>query len=147
MDATAGTGVLELRERIEATPEVVFDYLVDVEKLLRWMGVDAEIDPRPGGSFKLDINGRDVAVGEYVEVARPNRVVFTWGWVGSEHVPPGSSTVSFDLEADGDATVVLLRHADLPGGQSDPHREGWSYFLPRLIGAAEGRELPPQDMG
>lgn len=138
---------LILTERIAAPPETVFEFLIDPEKLLRWMGAAADIDPRPGGSFRLDVNGSDVASGTYVEVERPNRVVFTWGWEGSTDVPPGSSTVTFtltsDATADGAATLVELRHDGLPGGSSDTHAEGWGYFLPRLSLAATDQDPGP----
>ena len=132
-----------LTERIRATPEQVFDYLVQPDKLVRWMGDEVRIDPRPGGEFWVNVTGDDVASGRYVAVDRPNRVVVTWGWEGSEHVPPGSSTVSFQLTADGDETVVELVHSGLPGGQDDEHRTGWTYYLPRLRTAALGLDPEP----
>ena len=147
METTENPAAVELSERIDAAPEIVFDFLVDAEKLVRWMGVEADIDPTPGGLFRLDVTGGDIAVGEYLEVDRPNRVVFTWGWEGSADVPPGSSTVAFTLMPDGDGTVVQLSHAGLPGGQSDEHRGGWGYFVPRLAAVAAGRPVDPQDMG
>ncbi len=123
-------------ERIRATPDQVFDYLVQPDKLVRWMGQEARIDPQPGGEFWVNVADGDIACGTYVDVDRPNRVVVTWGWEGSEHVPPGSSTVSFQLTADGDETVVELVHSGLPGGQNDQHREGWNHYLPLLVEAA-----------
>lgn len=122
-------------ERIRATPDQVFDYLVQPDKLVRWMGQEVRIDPQPGGEFWINVTGDDIARGTYVDVDRPNRVVVTWGWEGSEHVPPGSSTVSFQLTADGDETVVELVHSGLPGGQADEHRTGWNHYLPQLTAA------------
>ena len=42
--------------RIAATPETVFAFFVDPNKMVRWMGSRAEADPRPGGLYALDIN-------------------------------------------------------------------------------------------
>lgn len=123
-------------ERVRATPDQVFDFLIQPDKLVRWMGEQVRIDPQPGGEFWVHVTGDDVASGAYVAVDRPHRVVLTWGWEGSDHVPPGSSTVSFELTADGDETVVELVHSGLPGGQDDEHRTGWRYYLPRLADAA-----------
>lgn len=142
--ATEASGVITLRRSITAPQVVVFEFLVDPEKLLRWMGTEADIRPRPGERFWLNVNGNDKAEGEYLVVEPPNRVSFTWGWVGSDDVPPGSSTVTFDLEADGPNTIVTLTHAGLPGGQDDQHLEGWSYFLPRLaatVAYSNAREI------
>lgn len=43
-------------------------------------GVKAELDPRPGGVYRVWMDADTVARGEYVEVESPRRVVFTWGW-------------------------------------------------------------------
>lgn len=129
--------------RIEAPPESVFEYFVDPAKLMRWMGVEADIDPRPGGRFWVNVNGADRASGEYVVVDPPRAVSFTWGWEGSEQVPPGSSEVSLSLAVDGDATIVELTHSGLPGGQDDEHRKGWAHYLPRLQAAAATGALGP----
>jgi uncharacterized protein YndB with AHSA1/START domain len=146
-DDVVRTGELVMSERIRATPDQVFRYLVEPDKLVRWMGVEAQIDPRPGGAFWLDVTGENIAAGNYVEVDPPHRVVFTWGWEGSEEVPPGSSTVAFTLTAEGDETIVELVHSGLPGGQSDEHVRGWTYFVGRLVRAAEGQVLEAQDPG
>src|SRR5438876_5422210 len=42
------TGAIEITQRIEAPPEIVFAYLTDSRRFTRWMGVGAELDPRPG---------------------------------------------------------------------------------------------------
>jgi uncharacterized protein YndB with AHSA1/START domain len=46
---------LEVEMRIDAPPEVVFAYFTDPEKYRRWKGVRAELDPRPGGGFRVDM--------------------------------------------------------------------------------------------
>ena len=66
--------------RIAAPPEVVFPYFTDPARMVDWMGVSALLDPRPGGAFRVEPNGRDVVLGEYIEVEPPHRVVFTWGF-------------------------------------------------------------------
>lgn len=126
--------------RILAAPETVFAFLVEPEKLLQWKGVEATLEPEPGGAFRVNVTGSRVVSGEFVEVLPPRRVVFTWGWEGDEDMPPGSSTVEITLAPDGDETVVTLTHRDLPEGAEAPHVEGWEHFLPRLVEAAEGRD-------
>ena len=71
-----------LEVRIDAPPATVFAYFTDPARLLRWMGVEAELDPRPGGGFRVNVNGRDVAEGAFVEAVPHERVVFTRGWRG-----------------------------------------------------------------
>ena len=130
--------VLEHEIRIAASPETVFAYFTDPAKMIGWKGIRAELNPWPGGLYRVDINGRDVARGEYVEIDPPHRLVFTWGWEGGP-VPPGSTTVEVTLTPDGAATVVRLRHLGLPPAHRPIHKDGWDHYLPRLAAAAEGR--------
>jgi len=133
--------VLERQIFIAATPETVFSFFVDPTKMVRWKGIRAELDPRPGGIYRVDINGHDIARGEYVEILPYSRIVFTWGWEGENSpLPPGSSTVEINLTREGEGTRVLLRHLGLPAALKEVHAEGWDNYLPRLSQAAEGRE-------
>ncbi|HEX6228897.1 MAG TPA: SRPBCC domain-containing protein [Solirubrobacterales bacterium] len=131
---------VEVETRVAASPETVFDFLIDPGKLVQWMGRSAELDPRPGGVFRCDINGRDVASGEYVELDPPRRVVFSWGWEAEDSpTRPGSSTVEVLLAPDGDGTNLKLIHRDLPSPEiADKHRHGWEHYVERLATAAAG---------
>jgi uncharacterized protein YndB with AHSA1/START domain len=134
------TGAVEREVRIDARPETIFPFFTDPDLMVRWMGTTAELDARPGGICRIDIDGEHVARGEYVEVSSPNRVVFTWGWE-SEQSPlrPGTSTVEVTLRPDDGATIVRLVHSGLPSDESaDAHAEGWDNYLPRLAVAAPG---------
>jgi uncharacterized protein YndB with AHSA1/START domain len=135
----AATAV-EVEVRIDASPETVFDFFTDPDKMVQWMGRSHELDPRPGGAFRCDINGRDIATGSYVEVDPPRRVVFTWGWESEGSVTrPGTSTVEVGLEAAGDGTLVRLVHRDLTTDESRAqHRHGWEHYTERLAVAATG---------
>lgn len=133
--------ILERQIYIAARPETVFSFFVDPVKIIRWKGIHAELDPRPGGIYRVDINGSDVARGEYLEVLPYYRIVFTWGWEGENSpLPPGSSTVEISLTPEGDGTRVILRHRGLPPQLKAVHAEGWDHFLPRLSIVAEGGE-------
>ena len=143
MDATEQS-VLERQIRISARPEIVFSFFTDPVKLARWKGVRAQLEPRPGGTYRVEINGRDVVLGRYVEITPFTRVVFTWGWEGENSpLPPGSTTVEIDLFPDGEGTLVRLRHLGLPPEQREVHAQGWEHFLPRLGQAAEGLDPGP----
>lgn len=135
----AAPAPLVVSQHVAATPDTVFQFLVDSERVGRWLGTAIDIDPRVDGRFWMNANGRDVASGRYREVVRPERVVFTFGWEGSDEVPAGSTTVTITLEPTSDGTTMVhLRHDGLPGGPADEHRGGWTYFLGRLSVAAAG---------
>jgi uncharacterized protein YndB with AHSA1/START domain len=144
--ASTGTTLVEREVRIDAPPDAVFPYLTDPELLCRWMGTDATLDPRPGGGFRLDVTPGNVAVGEYVEVDPPRRVVFTWGWEGDDNpVTVGSTRVEIALEPDGDGTVVRLTHSGLVGEWVERHDDGWAHYLARLAVAASGGDPGPDE--
>jgi uncharacterized protein YndB with AHSA1/START domain len=127
---------LEVEVRVEAAPEAVFPYFIDSERYARWQGSHADLDPRPGGRYRVEMEDGSVAAGKYVEVDPPRRVVFTWGWEGNEEMPPGSSTVEITLDPEGDATLVRVRHSGLPSEEwRRVHGEGWEMYLGRLMGA------------
>ncbi len=120
---------------IEAPPEVVFAHLVTAEGMLAWMGQHAEIDATPGGVFAVDIDGNPIR-GEYLEVDPPHAVVITWGVLGNEVLPAGSSRVEFRLTPIAEGTRLDLLHTGLPADEQPKHAEGWAYYLTRLVNAA-----------
>ena len=139
MDAATDTTVYERTLAIDASPETVWEFLVDPEKLMRWKGINADLETQPGGTFRCEVIPGHIARGEYVEIDKPNKLVFTWGWDGSEDVPPGSSTIEIELASDGDGTSLRFVHKDLPNAEAiASHAHGWDHYLPRLEVAAAG---------
>lgn len=136
--------LIELEVRIAARPETVFSFLNDASRMARWIGAGVELEARAGGGLRVDMNGRDIARGEVVEIVPNRRVVWTWGWEGEGHpIPPGSTRVEISLTEDGDQTIVRLTHSGLPADAVKDHREGWQLFMPRLAAVAEGRDPGP----
>jgi uncharacterized protein YndB with AHSA1/START domain len=125
---------------IAAAPEFVFGFLTTNAGMNAWMGQWADLDPRPGGRFDVDIAGTPVR-GEYLEVDPPHRVVVSWGFLGSEDLPVGASTLAFTLTPIETGTRVDLLHSDLPERHLPGHAEGWEHFLERLAGAGTGVDL------
>lgn len=131
--------VIEREIRIAARPETIFSFFTDPEKMIRWKGISASLDPKPGGIYRIQISDTIVVEGEYVEVTPYTRVVFSWGWdKDNEVLPAGSSTVEISLVEDGYDTIVYLRHEGLPETVRQAHILGWDRFLPQLIQAAQG---------
>jgi uncharacterized protein YndB with AHSA1/START domain len=138
--ASAETAAIVEREvRIEADPETVYEFLVDPDRIIQWMGRKAELEPRPGGTFRVDLNGEHISRGEYIELDPPHRVVFSFGWEGGTSiVGPGESTVEVTLTGDGDGTLLRLTHTDLPEDSRGSHGHGWDHYLERLVVAGSG---------
>jgi uncharacterized protein YndB with AHSA1/START domain len=130
--------------QIDASPETVWQFLVDPEKVARWKGLPARaFDPTPGGGYLIEIIPGHLASGEFVALEPQRRLVYTWGWEpgadGPNAVPPGSSTVEIELEAVDGGTRLTFTHSDLPSPEAvQSHGEGWDHYLSRLVTVAEG---------
>lgn len=137
MGAMAEASLLVQREvAIAAKPERVWSFLVDPEQAVRWMGQAASFDLRPGGEYRVHVLPHNVAVGTFVEIDPPRRLVYTWGWEpGSvSTLPPGSTIVEFDLIPLDDGTLVRLTHRNLPTtSAAESHAQGWQHYLDRLV--------------
>jgi uncharacterized protein YndB with AHSA1/START domain len=136
---------VEVEVRIAASPETIFDFFTEPDRMIQWMGRSAELDPRAGGPFRCEMNGEVVAAGEYIAVEPPDRLVLSWGWEGDGALtPPGSSRVEVLLEAAGEETNVRLIHTDLPTAEAaEKHGHGWRYYLDRLAVTATGGDPGP----
>ncbi len=127
---------------IEAGCDDVYRHFVDPEAMVEWMGERAWLDPRPGGRFAVDVEGTEVR-GRYIELDPPHRLVLSWGFAGSDELPPGASRVEVRLMAEGTKTRVELRHVGLRGDQARRHSVGWRHFGERLARAAgRPKKLP-----
>jgi uncharacterized protein YndB with AHSA1/START domain len=139
------TSLVEKELRIEAEPELVFSFFTEPEKMVRWMGLAATLDPRPGGSFRLRILPDQLLEGQYREVEPYRRIVFSWGYADFPEpnpLPPGASTVEVELVPDGRATIVRLSHR-VPADLADFHTMGWEHYLDRLGVVARGGDPGP----
>ena len=136
----AKTGVVEQTVRISARPETVWRFWTEPERLREWWASAAEVDPRPGGLYWVDIADGGTMRGEVVEAVPYERLVFTFGWEKSRRAPeiaPGSTRVEVTFVEDGDDTVMTLRHSGLPSHVLDLHDQGWGHHLPMLVTAIE----------
>jgi uncharacterized protein YndB with AHSA1/START domain len=127
---------IHMQRRIAAPPELVFAYFTDPARFTDWLGIAAELDPRPGGLFRVEMDSGDVACGEFVEVDAPHRVVFTWGWEGEPRLLPGTTMVEIELTAEDGGTLLQLRHTGLRTDRAfEIHTGGWTESLDRLAAA------------
>ncbi len=148
MAKTVETTSVQREVAIAASPETVWEFFVDPAKVTRWMGRAVELDARPGGSFRMDVVPGHVAGGEFIELDRPRRLVYTWGWEpgedGANAVPVGSTTIEIDLIPDGGGTLLRFTHSALPGDEAaSSHAYGWDHYLARLTVAAAGGDPGP----
>lgn len=102
---------------IAASPERVFQALVQPQQVLQWWGQEGvyrctefEGDLRPGGKWRSAGEGGDndqfTVVGEYLEVDSPRLLVYSWvaSWTGAV-----KTTVRWELEPTNKGTLVRIR--------------------------------------
>jgi uncharacterized protein YndB with AHSA1/START domain len=137
--------IVRRETRIQAPPASVFALLTDADKILRWMGTEARVEPQSGGLCLVNVTGARFARGSFREVVPVHRLAYSFGWDGSEAVPPGSSLVEIDLaDQPPDGTLLRLTHTGLPNAeQCAGHAEGWAHYLGRLAEVAAGRDPGP----
>jgi uncharacterized protein YndB with AHSA1/START domain len=136
-----------VERRVTAGPEAVYRYFTDSQLWMRWQGIEADIDLRPGGIFRVNVTGDGFASGRFTEVIENRRIVFTWGWEHPESpLPPGSSSVAIDLVPTDGGTLIRLTHSGLPPETIDEHSVGWENYAARLAAVSEGREPGPDPL-
>jgi uncharacterized protein YndB with AHSA1/START domain len=104
--------VVRRETHIPASPAAVFALLTDPEKIMRWMGTEAQLEPKQDGLYLVNVTGARFARGSFREVVPVHRLAYSFGWDDSEVVPPGSSLVEIDLIEQREGT--LLRHPHGP---------------------------------
>lgn len=130
---------LRLVRVFDAPRERVFAAWTDPGQFMQWMcprdcGLDrCELDARPGGAWRVagynEKRERFASSGKYLEISRPERLVFTWAHHQTDDwfAPRGhETTVRVELRALGQRTELTLIHGPFADGQSRArHEEGW----------------------
>lgn len=120
---------LERSVSIRAPRETVFRYFTDGARWAAWWGQGSTIEARPGGRVYIRHPGGIETLGEVLELAPPERIVFTYGFLSGQPIPPGASRVTIRLEAVADGTRLRLEHAFAETAPRDEHVQGWRHQL------------------
>lgn len=128
---------------VRASVDRVFELLTDPVQFAQWMAEDAILDATAGGVVRWTHPNGDTVSGRYLEIERPRRIVFTYGWERADvGIPPGSTTVEIDLISQPDGSTLLkLVHRGLEDRAADAHHGGWAHYLDRLRCTAEGEHV------
>jgi uncharacterized protein YndB with AHSA1/START domain len=132
---------LQMKRVVPAAPSKVYRAWTDAAQLARWFApspdfetVVHELDPREGGSYRIEMKAPDgsshVAVGEYRDLEKDARLTFTWRWEGA---PMPDTLVTVELLKRGEGTEVVLTHTLFPAeAMRDEHTKGWTGCLAQL---------------
>jgi uncharacterized protein YndB with AHSA1/START domain len=145
--ANAPKTVVTVERRITASPQKVFDAFLDPSVARHFFFatttgemLEAETEPRVGGRYafteRRPTMGDVRHVGEYLEIDRPRRLVFSFS------VPQfgaSSTQVAIDVAPERDGCVLTLTNEGVSAEFAERVREGWGRILDGLLPAYEGR--------
>jgi activator of HSP90 ATPase len=126
MKETPGTAANRSRTSLhqevdfKASPQRIYEVLLDAKQFAACTGMPAEIDPRAGGAFST-FGG--LIVGRNVELIPNQRIVQAWRpthWAAGIY-----SLVKFELKPQGSETKIVLDHTGFPEGDFDGLDSGW----------------------
>lgn len=136
----AGDTAVSVQRTFEAPPERVFDAWLDPGEISEWMfpaetdDIEAvQVEPHVGGEFAFDVRRDDGVirhVGRYLEIDRPERLVFTWGIADDE----GEDRVTVEIQTTRtgcDATLTHELHPDWVD-YADRTADAWTAMLDSL---------------
>ncbi|HEU5101117.1 MAG TPA: SRPBCC family protein [Roseiflexaceae bacterium] len=140
-----------MTRRFEAAPERVFDAWLSPEVARKWLftspfdeAYHAELDARVGGRWTITARrgGMDyTALGEYLEIDRPRRLVFTFTM---PQFSPNSDRLTIEIVPDGAGCILTLTQAGvdianelrlLPPGIQGGTEKGWIEMFDILAAA------------
>jgi uncharacterized protein YndB with AHSA1/START domain len=132
---------LVLRRIFPVEIDSVFDAWSRAELMSQWLmceagrAAKAESELRVGGAYRVAITKDDDSIaivqGEYLEIDRPRRLVFTWRSAGRLKVD--SSVVTIQLRAVRTGTELTLIHDLAPSSEEGRgHLVGWQSALDNL---------------
>jgi activator of HSP90 ATPase len=105
---------------IKASPQRIYEALLDAKQFAAFTGRPAQIDPKAGGAFSM-FGG--LVVGRNIELVANQRIVQAWR---PAYWDPGIySIVKFELKPQGSGTIVVLDHKGFPEGDFDSLDSGW----------------------
>jgi uncharacterized protein YndB with AHSA1/START domain len=130
---------LRITRRFDAASERVFDVWIDPGRAGRWLFTtptserhNTELDVRVGGKWTITDrrDGTDyTALGEYIEVDRPRRLVFSFGM---PQFSPAFCNVTVEIVLDGDGCLLTLEQESVVPAALEPTRAGWADMFDAL---------------
>lgn len=64
---------------INAPARLVYAFLTEPAKIAQLIGTEADVNPHPGGLFRIVATATDIIRGTYLEAVPDSKVTFTWG--------------------------------------------------------------------
>lgn len=152
---------LVLTRHFKAPPERVFAAFVEKALMQSWYGPEGmsvprcEVDARVGGKYRIEMHAPTgsvhIVTGEFKEIAAPERLVYSWGWLdGTGRGPETLVTVTLKSR-DGGTDLTLEQSGFLNDESRNGHSRGWTSSFASLdaflAGKPKSRTAVPIVMG
>jgi uncharacterized protein YndB with AHSA1/START domain len=143
---------LHITRTLDAPRDLVWQAWTDPEHLQHWMGPEGftathlQYDLRPGGSWRACLLRNKIGEGcgeeagaelwqsgKYLEVVKPERLVFTFGWDGRPDLPRHDTVITLTFEERDGKTLMNFHQGFFATAEDrDGHRGGWNSSFGRL---------------
>lgn len=144
--------ILTINRTFSHSRERVFDAFTKKDAIQAWYGPEGftvpsvAMDAKPGGKYRIELHSPEgmvyVVTGQFREVNRPEKLVFTWAWLDGAGVGP-ESLVTLTFKDKGGTTEIALVHSGFATVEArDAHGGGWSSSLDCLATMLAGRPQP-----
>ena len=144
---------IQVRRKIPAPREVVYEAWIDPEGLREWMcpgdviSAEATLDVRVGGSFRITMRSNGQVhehVGTYRIVERPAKLSFTWS--GMEN-PNEITLVTVEFFDQGEACELVITHEGFTNADNAQRYEmGWGTIATKFAMYLASNKKPSQKM-
>jgi activator of HSP90 ATPase len=120
MNASPESITIHQEVNFEASPQRLYEALLDSKQFTALSGAPAEISREAGGAFSA-FGGQ--IVGRNLELVQNKRIVQAWrplSWPAGVY-----SIVRFEFKPQGTGTRLVFDHVGFPAGQHDHLAKGW----------------------
>ena len=132
-------GSVQLTRHFAASPERVFDAWINPAIACKWLFTSPTsernstlIDARVGGAWAITDRREGMnytVIGEYLEIIRPSRLVFTFGM---PQFSPELTRVIVEIAPDGEGSILTLTQEGVEPGSGEAMTDGWGKMFDAL---------------
>ena len=108
---------------INVPVEDVYRCFTEETSMLTWHGKEVELNPVPGGIYRVVFENGDVILGEFLEVIPCKKL-----WYKADYGAV-STKVEVHFVSENEGTTIKLRQEFLSSRDSSTFNAGWDYFL------------------
>jgi len=148
-----GSHRIQVRRRIPAPRELVYEAWIDPQGLKEWMcpgdviSAEATLDVRVGGSFRITMRSKERVhehVGTYQIVEPPAQLSFTWSGVDN---PNEITLVTVEFFDHGEACELVITHERFPKAEiAQRYEMGWGTIATKFASYLESSKKPSQKL-